>query len=133
MSRNGGETARRYRLIVEGFHTAASLRRTARFLSRVFRERSEADIAASLAHLPVLLATNLDLSSAETLRRHLQWHGAHVRLAPDAPRPKGTSEGGTGVSGASDRRSGTTYRKPRPGIKERVYASHPVRPADYSR
>ncbi len=128
----GGKS--RYRLILVGFHSRTSLRRTARFLSRVFRERSEAEIVSSLERLPVLLATRLELSEAETLRRHLQWHGAHVRMVQDNCSSSARSDCVSRTEAASTTPElGTTYRKSRPGFKDTVRVSPTARATDYSR
>ncbi len=117
----------RFRVVIAGFRSEDALPRAAKILARLFPERPEAEIVSSLHAVPLLLATNLDHTTADKLRAHLESRGARVRILPDEeappPDPPRPHETGHRPSRHIDEPapSLTTYRKVRPGIKDSVY------------
>ncbi len=116
-----------FRVLITAFRDEQAVPATAAVLARVFRGRTEQEIEDSLKVLPVLLATDLDLTTAEKLRAHLESQGARVQVdttSPSTNHSRGIEPPASPpldpVSTGPGTRP-TVYRKVRPGIKDTVY------------
>lgn len=117
---------------ITGIRDEESVARTTGFLARVFKNRSQVEIAGSLRRLPLLLTRNIDRLAAKTLLKHLEARGAIVLIEPclseDGSEMEGAGYGTSGVEAGLARKespssvSETMYRKVRPGARERIFS-----------